>query len=373
MTKPQNAPTISHPATLVVGIQAPYNKIISIQSYYDEFLNLLKTSGVHIDKTIFVKLNTIDPRTFFTVGKLEELLKLCDDNAIKRVYISEPLTGKQARNLEDYIHCTVFDRTDLILDIFKKAAVSAEGKAQVEIAELEHEKLRLSGKGIHLAQQRGGIAVKSGSGETLKEREKRLLNIKIVQIKKTLETLQKVRETQRKQRLNAGIPQLCLIGYTNAGKSTILNTLTKAQVLAENKLFATLDTTTRELYVNNKKLGLLSDTVGFIQYLPHHLIDAFKSTLSELKYADLLLQVIDSTDPEWQSHIGVVNEILAELEINKPTVYVFNKVDKLIDAAKEQLQEQAHPYQPHVLIAGTSKEGIQPLLAYLATYKQSTP
>lgn len=373
MTKPQNAPTVTYPATLVVGIQAPYNKIISIQSYYDEFLNLLKTRGIHIDKTMFVKLNTIDPRTFFTIGKLEELHKVCENNAIKHVYISEPLSGRQARNLEDYIHCAVFDRTDLILDIFKKAAVSAEGKAQVEIAELEHEKTRLAGKGIHLAQQRGGIAVKSGSGETLKEREKRLLNIKIVHIKKTLESLQKIRETQRKQRLNAGIPHLCLIGYTNAGKSTILNTLTKAQVLAEDKLFATLDTTTRELYVNSKKVGLLSDTVGFIQYLPHHLIEAFKSTLSELKYADLLLQVIDSTDPEWQSHVAVVRDILAELEVEKPIVYVFNKIDRLDVAATEQLQSQAQQYQPHVLISATSKEGVQPLLAYLATYKSHTP
>jgi len=369
MTKPQNIKTKQHPPTLIVGIQAPYNTAITIQSYYDEFLNLLKTSGVEYDQSLFMKLNAIDPKTFFTTGKLEELYDFLQKNPAENVYISEPLTSKQARNLEDYLHCTVLDRTDLILDIFHQAAVSAEGKAQVEIAMLEHEKTRLAGKGIFLAQQRGGIGIKSGPGETLKEREKRYFDVKIQQIKKLLTSLAKTRDTQRKHRIQAGIPHICLIGYTNAGKSTILNTLTKAQVLAEDRLFATLDTTTRELYIDGKKKGILSDTVGFIQYLPHNLIEAFKSTLSELQYADLLLQVIDCADPDWQAHIGVVKDILGELGVDKPLLYVFNKIDKLKPEAQEVFKQAAAAFEPQVFVQATKKEGIAPLIEYLAHWK----
>jgi len=369
MTKPQNIVTKRHPSTLIIGVQAPYNTTTLIQAYYDEFLNLLKTSGVHHDHALYIKLNAVDPKTFLTAGKLAELYDFLQKNPVETIYISEPLTSKQARNLEDYLHCAVFDRTDLILDIFKRAAVSAEGKAQVEIALLEHEKTRLAGKGIFLAQQRGGIGLKSGPGETLKEREKRFFNVKIQQIKKMLAALATARETQRKQRLNAGIPHVCLIGYTNAGKSTILNTLTKAHVLAENKLFATLDTTTRELFIDSKKIGILSDTVGFIQYLPHQLIEAFKSTLSELKYADVLLQVIDCSDLDWRAHIAVVQEILDDLEIAKPMVYVFNKVDKLKTELYEQLKQEAQAFVPQVFVTATSKEGIAPLVSYLAAWR----
>jgi len=374
MTKPQNLPTIQHPSTLIIGVQAKYNKTKNIQAYYDEFLNLIKTSGIKYDHALFIKVNDVDPKTFFGQGKVKELLDICDKNTIEEVVISEPLTAKQARNLEDYLHCTVFDRTDLILDIFRKAAVSAEGKAQVEIATLEHEKTRLAGQGIYLSQQRGGISiggtsVKSGPGETLKEREKRFFNVKIQQIKRLLESLKKTRETQRKKRIQAHIPLICLIGYTNAGKSTILNTLTKAQVLAQDKLFATLDTTTRELFIDGKKKGLLLDTVGFIQYLPHNLIEAFKSTLSELQYANLLLQVIDCSDPEWQSHIAVVQEILAEIDVQKPLVYVFNKIDKLVPDEQDALKQAAQEYQPQVFINATKKDSIAPLIAYLADWK----
>lgn len=369
MTKPQNLPTVQHPTTLVIGIQAPYNKTTQIQAYYDEFLNLLKTSDVVITQKLFWKINAIDPKTFLTSGKLEELHEFCKKNNIEEVYISEPLTSKQARHLEDYLHCTLFDRTDLILDIFKKTATSAEGKAQVEIAMLEHEKTRLAGKGIFLAQQRGGIGLKSGPGETLKEREKRYFDTKIQQIKKMLGQLQTIRDTQRKQRLQSGIKQICLIGYTNAGKSTILNTLTKAHVLAEDKLFATLDTTTRELFIDGKKKGLISDTVGFIQYLPHNLIEAFKSTLSELQYADLLLQVIDCADPDWQSHITIVHEILSELEVQKPLLYVFNKFDRInTEEEQEKFKIAAQSYEPNVFISATSKETIKPLINFLAQW-----
>ena len=294
---------------------------------------------------------------------------LYKEHHIEEVYISEPLTTFQTKHLEDYFNCNVFDRTDLILEIFQKAAYTAEGKKQVEIAALEHAKTRLAGKGIFLSQQQGGIGVRGGSGETLKEREIRHINLLIKGLKKQLGQIQKTRDTQRKKRLSANIPHICLIGYTNAGKSTILNALTKADVLAEDKLFATLDTTTRELFINAKKKGILSDTVGFIQYLPHKLVEAFKSTLSELKYADLLLEVIDASDPDWIAHIEVVREILDDLEIDKPIVYVFNKIDKLDEEEQEKLETLAAKHQPHIMVSAQSKTELTPLINFLAEWE----
>lgn len=370
MTKPQNIETTPHSPTMIIGIQAPYNHTPNIDAYYGEFKNLLKTNGTTFDAEHFIKLREVSQKTFISPGKLEEIRKLCEKHEIEEVYISEPLTTLQTKHLEDYLNCKVFDRTDLILEIFKKAAQTAEGKTQVAIATLEHEKTRLAGKGIFLEQQRGGggAGTKGGPGETLKEREKRVINAKIQQLRKQLETLHRARETQRKKRLATHVPQICLIGYTNAGKSTILNMLTKAQVLAEDKLFATLDTTTRELYINGIKKGVLSDTVGFIQFLPHKLIDAFKSTLSELQYADLLLEVIDASDRDWQAHIDVVQEILDDIEVEKPIVYVFNKIDRLSEEEQTALEVVAEKYQPHVLISAKTKAGLKALIEYLATW-----
>jgi GTPase len=365
MTKPQNVLTTPHPKTLIIGIQARYNHTKNIEAYYDEFRNLLKTNEVEYDIEHFLKLRDIHPKTFITLGKLEDIRKICEEHRIEEVYISEPLTAFQTKHLEDYFNCNVFDRTDLILEIFQKAAYTAEGKKQVEIAALEHAKTRLAGKGIFLSQQQGGIGVRGGSGETLKEREIRHINLLIRGLKKQLAQIQKTRETQRKKRLSANIPHICLIGYTNAGKSTILNALTKADVLAEDKLFATLDTTTRELFINAKKKGILSDTVGFIQYLPHKLVEAFKSTLSELQYADLLLEVIDASDIDWQAHIGVVQEILEDLEVDKPIVYVFNKIDKLNEEEREKLETLAAKYQPHVMVSAQSKTKLTSLINFL--------
>ena len=247
----------------------------------------------------------------------------------EQVIISEPLTTQQVRNLGNVLECDIIDRTELILEIFDESAHSAEGKTQVAIAKWQHLKSRVSGKGIHLSQQAGGIGIRAGAGETLKEKEIRHINQQIQRLKKELDRIQRARDTQRKRRHNNQVPQLCLIGYTNAGKSTLLNILTKSNVLAEDKLFATLDTTTRELFVNGEKKGVISDTVGFIQQLPHRLIEAFKSTLSELKYANLLLHVIDISDPNWQEHIEVVHKILDEIGIEKEMLYVFNKGDKV--------------------------------------------
>ncbi len=365
MTKRQDLKTTYHPKTLALGIDTPYNRVKNIDAYFEEFLNLIKTDRIKVDQKLFIKLRTIDSAYFLTKGKLEQLKELCDQNNIEQIIVSEPLTAQQERNLEDMLHCTIIDRTGLILQIFEKAAQSAEGKAQVAIAMLQHQKTRLAGKGVSMSQQAGRIGSR-GPGETAKEEQVRHLNNTILRFKRQLEVMHHARETQRKQRIAAQVPLICLIGYTNAGKSTILNTLTKSSVLAEDKLFATLDTTIRELYIDSKKKGLLSDTVGFIQLLPPHLIEAFKSTLSELQYANLLLHVIDVADPSFQDHIKTVHEILDDLEVHKPMLYVFNKLDKVddIDAVMPTLER----YEPHVIVSARSKEGLKPLIDFLASW-----
>ena len=369
MTRQKEYLTHVYPKTLIIGIHSPENPTTDIQAYYQEFLNLVKTNRTHYDEAIFIKLREIDPGYFLTKGKLQEVKELVEKLEIEEVVISEALSVQQERNLHDMLHCRIYDRTRLILEIFEKAATSAEGKIQVQIAMMQFDKSRLAGQGIYLSQQAGKIGNK-GPGETIKERETRHIENAVLKLRRHLERMHTARETQRKQRLNNQIPLICLIGYTNAGKSTILNALTKSNVLAEDKLFATLDTTTRELYINGAKKGLLSDTVGFIQQLPHQLIEAFKSTLSELHYADLLLQVIDVSDSNWKNHIRVVMIILKELDVDKQMLYVFNKADKVHD--QEALAKTVAHYQPHVIISSHSKEGLKPLVDYLANWQKSS-
>lgn len=357
--------TKSAPKTLIIGIYSPYNPTENVESYFEEFKNLVHSNGVEYQHEIFMRLRTIDPATFITKGKLDEIIKLCETEEIEEIFISEPLSIQQERNLSKLLHARIIDRTQLILEIFEKGAVSAEGKLQIKLALFQHWKGRLAGRGISMSQQSGKTGTR-GPGETAKEKEMQHIEHLMVKIRRDLEKLQQVRETQRKRRLSSNIPHICLIGYTNAGKSTVLNALTHSNVLAEDKLFATLDTTTRELFINSKKKGVISDTVGFIQQLPHHLIEAFKSTLSELQYAHLLIHVIDASDNNWQTHIKVVHEILQELDVDKPMLYVFNKIDKVENI--ELLQRTIGRYNPHVLVSSLSAEGIQPLIDFLDTW-----
>lgn len=367
MAKRTATETIQHPKTLVIGIHSPYNPTKNIEGYYDEFLNLVRSNGIEPDHAMFVKLRTIDPAYYLSKGKLQEVIDLCTKEQIEMVIISEPLSTKQERNLSNILQCEVFDRTMLILEIFERGAVSAEGKIQVEIAMLNHQKTRSAGQGKELSQQSGYIGVR-GPGKTKKESELDHIEHLMVALRKKLKQLHQVRETQRKARLTRNVPLICLIGYTNAGKSSIFNTLTKSNVLAEDKLFATLDTTTRELFIDSKKKGLLSDTVGFIQQLPHHLIEAFKATLDELQYAHLLLHVVDIADPNWSSHIVTVNNVLADLGVaDKPILYVFNKVDKLTE--DQVMMLQLNKYEPHVLTSTRTEQGMDQLIAFLAQWK----
>lgn len=364
--KKSNTTTAIYPKTLLLCIETPQNYFIDHDSYIQEFHNLAKTNQILNALAYNIKLRQIDPGFFLTKGKREEVLAFCQENEIEEVVVSEQLTARQAMNLSELLDCQVFDRTDLILEIFEKSAHTAEGKMQVEIAQLQHKKSRLAGKGIHFGQQSGAIGVRGGFGETAKEKETQHIENTILQLKKHLEKMHKARETQRKQRISSDIINFCLIGYTNAGKSTILNMLTHSNVLAQDKLFATLDTTTRELFIHSKKKGVISDTVGFIQQLPTRLIDAFKSTLSELHYADLLIHVVDVSDSGWQNHIRVVSDILNELQVHTPMVYVFNKADKIDTALLSGALEK---YQPHVVVSSLSKQSIEPLIEYLHRWR----
>lgn len=363
MATKQATPTVEiHPKTLLLCVFTPDNKIGNPTYYYEEFLNLVNTLGMPYDEVLQIKLRAVDNNHFFTKGKMAEVTAFCQEHEIEEIIISELLTPIQERNLEDVLGCTVFDRERLILEIFKNSAKTSEGKIQVEMAEIEFMRTRLIGKGKEYAQQAGFIGGR-GPGETIKEEIKRHFAEKYRQSKKKLDTLQKAREVQRKQRTQRNVPVISIIGYTNAGKSSLLNRLTKSNVLAENKLFATLDITTREFFINSKTTYLLSDTVGFISNLPANLIEAFKSTLEELQYAALLLHVIDISNPSWKQQIAIVNETLAELNVKgKPIIYVFNKIDKLPPEALTSIQAELSDYNPHVLIHTQSKEGVVKLI-----------
>lgn len=352
----------------LIGVQSPLNKTDNIQSYYDEFISLAETNQIHEYDSMFVKLRSIDTKYFFTKGKLEEVRIAFEESGASEVVISEQLTGQQERNLKDLFDCRVFDRTQLILSIFEQAAVTAEGKTQVEIANLEFQKTRLAGHGIHLSQQAGMIGVR-GPGETLKEQTTRHIERCILKLKEKLKKIEKSRAVQRKRRLSNKVPQVCLVGYTNAGKSTILNMLTHSDVLAEDKLFATLDTTTRQLFINHEKQGVISDTVGFIQNLPHQLIKAFQSTLSELQYADLLLHVVDISNDNWKSHINVVLDTLDDIDVHKEMLFVFNKSDLVEEEELKNRLNEFGLFAPYVVVNCQDKENLLPLQNYLAAHK----
>lgn len=366
------------PKTLIVGSFVPTNRISSPEYHFEEFLSLIKTAGMEPEHSLFMKLRAVDNNMFLTKGKLEELADFCREHEIEEVIFSELLTPIQERNLADYLQCDVYDRAHIILTIFKNAAQSSEGKIQVEIAELDYLKTRIIGKGKEFAQQAGYLGNR-GPGETAKEVLKRIFEERTRQARKKLQTLARSRDIQRKQRLSSSLPHVCIIGYTNAGKSSLLNILTKSDVLAEDKLFATLDTTTRELFLSDKQRLLVSDTVGFISQLPHHLIDAFKSTLDELRYADLLLHVVDAHNPAWQNQIDVVEDMLKELDIHKPMLYLFNKQDLLSPDERAQLEVDLIGYSPYLIIDTRKKEHLSPLIDYLKEYlgkkatQQSTP
>ncbi len=364
--------TTLRPKTLLVCAYSPHDRLITPEYYQEEFLNLIKTLGIDYDASIMIKLRYIDSNLFFTKGKLEELVAFCSNEGFEEIIFSEILTPLQEKNLVDILHAEIFDREKIILSIFQKSAHSGEGKVQVEMAEIAYLKTRLIGRGKDYSQQAGFIGGR-GPGETVKEMIKRHFAEKIRQAEKRLETLKKARNLQRQKRLETNIPLVSIVGYTNAGKSSLLNRLTKSNVLAEDKLFATLDTTTRELFLGtNAQQILISDTVGFISNLPPNLIAAFQSTLEELKYAVLLLHIIDCSNPSWQAQIRIVNQTLNNLAVDKPVIHVFNKIDKIAEEDREAFEKQLEGYQPYVTISTKSKEGVAPLVKLLQFHFSKT-
>lgn len=322
---------------LIVCLITIENKINDINSYFEEFKSLVKSNNIKPVFEYFSKLRSIDSALFLTKGKFEEIREICMKEDIEEVIISEILSPNQESNLEKELGVKIYDRTHLILEIFEKNAQSAEAKLQTEIAFLEHKKTRVSGRGKSYMQQSGFVGGK-GPGETQKEIDLQHIDHLLLKLRKDLQRLKNIKNTQIKQRLKNNIFKISLVGYTNAGKSTLFNNLTKSNVLVEDKLFATLDTTTRELFIDKKKAGLISDTVGFVQNLPHQLIEAFNATLQELKYADLLIHVVDISNKDWLYQIETVNNVLNEINVkDKKMIYVINKIDKV---TPEHLEEQ---------------------------------
>ncbi|MBQ3013722.1 MAG: GTPase HflX [Clostridia bacterium] len=315
---------------ILAGICTEDGASAEVESSLDELERLLETAGgVCIAKLIQNK-DRPDPRTLIGSGKVRELAELCRTNDVELVVFDEELSPSQIRNLEDEIgeDMRVIDRSILILDIFALHAISREGKLQVELAQLKYTAPRLTGHGKDMSRLGGGIGTR-GPGESKLESDRRHMKHRIVALEEELRTLDKNRQTMRAARDRSGIPKVAIVGYTNAGKSTLLNRLTDAGILAEDKLFATLDPTTRKFELPTGESLLLTDTVGFIKKLPHHLIKAFKSTLDEAVYADVLMIVVDVSDPEARAQLEVTEQLLEELgAAGKPTLYVFNKCDR---------------------------------------------
>jgi GTP-binding protein HflX len=295
-----------------------------ITEYLDELAFLAETAGAQEVKRFYQKLEHPDSRTFLGKGKLEEIKKYIDSHQVDLVIFDDELTGSQLSNIEEVLKRKVIDRSDLILDIFATRAKTAQAKVQVELAQYQYILPRLRGMWKHLERQGGGIGSR-GPGETEIETDRRIIKDKISLLRKRLAEIDKQSFTQRKER--GEFIRVSLVGYTNVGKSTLMQTLSKSDVFAENKLFATLDTTTRKV-VFERTPFLLSDTVGFIRKLPHHLVESFKSTLDEVREADILLHVVDISHPKYEDQIAVVKNTLHELKCDdKPTLLIFNKMD----------------------------------------------
>ncbi len=296
-----------------------------VTEYLDELAFLAETAGAITQRKFVQKLAHPDSKTFIGKGKLEEIKNYIQGKDIRIVIFDDELSGSQITNIEKVLDCKTIDRSDLILDIFARRAKTAQARLQVELAQYQYLLPRLRGMWKHLERLGGGIGTR-GPGETEIETDRRIVRDKITLLRKKLREIDKQAFTQRKER--GELMRVALVGYTNVGKSTLMNVLSKSDVFAENKLFATLDTTTRKMVFENIPF-LMSDTVGFIRKLPHHLVESFKSTLDEVRESDLLLHVVDISHPRYEEQIGVVKKTLQEINaFDKPVIYIFNKMDR---------------------------------------------
>ncbi|MBP8791131.1 MAG: GTPase HflX, partial [Breznakibacter sp.] len=317
---------------ILVGVKTPEMSVQQLDDYLKELAFLAETAGAEPVKYFTQNLPVPDPRTYVGTGKLGEINEYIKVHEIQTIIFDDELTPSQLRNIEKELHILVLDRTNLILDIFARRARTAHAKTQVELAQYQYLLPRLTRMWTHLERQRGGIGMR-GPGEKEIETDRRIIRDKIALLKEDLKKIDRQMMTQRQNR--GKLVRVALVGYTNVGKSTLMNVLSKSNVFAENKLFATLDTTVRKVVIGNLPF-LLADTVGFIRKLPHHLVESFKSTLDEVREADILLHIVDISHPGFEQQIEVVNQTLHELdERDKPQILVFNKIDAYSYTPKE--------------------------------------
>jgi GTPase len=366
--KPSGSPQ-SHKA-IVVGVPSPKLRQDEIEEHLSELEFLAQTAGLDSGKRFVQKLDHPDNRTYVGKGKLEEIKQYVDANDIRSVLIDDDLSASQLRNLEKEFNpkekeskVRIYDRSLLILDIFVMRAQTSQAKTQVELAMNEYLLPRLTRMWTHLERQRGGTGTRGGSGEMEIETDRRVIKKKIALLKEDLKKIDKQRQTQRKGR--DLMVRVALVGYTNVGKSTIMNLISKAGVKEENKLFATVDSTVRKVVINNLPF-LLSDTVGFIRKLPHHLIESFKSTLDEVREADILVHVVDMAHPFHDNQIEVVNKTLSEIGVSGiPTILVLNKIDLIEqENAPFDMEERKRYYRElgfeHIVfLSASTKENLQ--------------
>ena len=358
---------------ILIGIADSEYGPAQIEEFLEELAFLIDTAGAIPVKRFTQKLDVPNNRTYIGKGKLEEIKEYVHAHGIDLVVFDDELTPSQLRNIEEELKIRVIDRTNLILDIFASRAKTAYAKTQVELAQYEYLLPRLAGMWTHLERQRGGIGLR-GPGETEIETDRRIIRDKIAHLKEQLKKIDRQMTTQRKNR--GRLVRVSLVGYTNVGKSTLMNLLSKSEVFAENKLFVTLDTTVRKVVIGNLPF-LLSDTVGFIRKLPHHLVESFKSTLDEVREADILLHMVDISHPGFEEQIQIVNQTLHDIKAsNKPTIVVFNKIDAYRYIRKEEddlspktrlnlsLAELKNSWMaknnsPSIFISATQKENIE--------------
>lgn len=317
--------TIAYEKTVLIGAITQAQGEEKVREYLDELEFLTYTAGGEVLKRFVQRMEVPNPKTYIGTGKMEEVERFVEENEIGTVIFDDELSPAQQKNIEKLLRCKILDRTGLILDIFAQRAQTSYARTQVELAQYEYLLPRLTGLWTHLERQRGGIGMR-GPGETEIETDRRIVRDRIALLKKKLGKIDRQMETQRGNR--GALVRVALVGYTNVGKSTLMNLIAKSEVFAEDKLFATLDTTVRKVVIGNLPF-LLGDTVGFIRKLPTQLVESFKSTLDEVREADLLLHVVDISHPTFEEHIDAVNQILDEIDCGgKPTLMVFNKIDR---------------------------------------------
>src|SRR6476620_3646790 len=346
---------INFERTVIVGIVTQNQSEEKLTEYLDELEFLTFTAGGEVIKRFSQKLERPNPKTFLGTGKMDEISTFIREKNVSTVIFDDELSPSQQKNISRELDCKVLDRTNLILDIFAQRAETSYARTQVELAQCQYLLPRLSGMWTHLERQRGGIGMR-GPGETEIETDRRIVRDRIALLKDKIKVIDKQMAVQRSNR--GAMVRVALVGYTNVGKSTLMNAVGKSEVFVENKLFATLDTTVRKVVINNLPF-LLFDTVGFIRKLPHQLVESFKSTLDEVREADLLVHVVDLSHPSFEEHIAVVNKTLEEIEAgNKPTLLVFNKIDLYREKEMEALNDMGE---------GAEKPTIQELRAtYMA-------